>query len=114
MALPDGRVGEEVQQHYHQGTLHHDLGVHKRQVSGDPTFYDDILLLQLLTLALAGSLTTVQSVHAIYLLQVCPHLLPGHGYQHYNSQFDTYVLVAVLLLYFAINIFNAMQCHVNV
>ena len=65
MALPDGRVGEEVQQHYHQGTLHHDLGVHKRQVSGDPTFYDDILLLQLLTLALAGSLTTVQSVHAI-------------------------------------------------
>ena len=99
MALPDGQVGEEVQQHYHQGTLHHDLGVHKRQVSGDPTFYDDILLLQLLTLALAGSLTTVQSVHAIYLLQVCPHLLPGHGYQHYNivceenSQFDTMYLL---------------------
>ena len=99
MALPDGRVGEEVQQHYHQGTLHHDLGGHKRQVSGDPTFYDDILLLQLLTLALAGSLTTVQSVHAIHLLQVCPHLLPGHGYQHYNivceenSQFDTMYLL---------------------
>ena len=65
MALPDGQVGEEGQQEHHQGHLHHVLGGHKRQVSGDPTFYDvSPILLQLLTLALAGSLTTVQSVHA--------------------------------------------------
>ena len=64
MAHPDGRVGEEGLQHHHQGHLHHVLGGQKRQVSGDPTFYDvSPILLQLPTLA--GFLTTVQSVHAI-------------------------------------------------
>ena len=60
MALPDGRVGEEVKQHYHQGTLHHDLGVHKRQVSGDPTSYD-VSQIAIQLLMLAGFLTKVHA-----------------------------------------------------
>ena len=70
MALPDGQVGEEGQQEHHQGHLNHVLGGHKRQVSGDPTFYDvSSILLQLLTLALAGSLdhSTISTCYIIAL-----------------------------------------------
>ena len=60
MAHPDGQVGEEGQQHHHQGHPHHVLGGQKRQVSGDPTSYD-VSQIAIQLLMLAGFLTKVHA-----------------------------------------------------